>query len=212
VGKRERLGATTGLLLGVAGVRAVLALIAIPLAPALYDRHYLALVFLRPTKEVLLAGGFLVRQGDLAAAEMAAVAVPLAVLVVWNFFFLGRRFSGRLDQAGRLPRPLRKVFPPERIDELHDVICEKGTKVVFLGRLAVFPSTLMAAAAGAAEVPLRRFLLADTAGAALSIGLSIGAGYALGETHKSAGPWLTVLGLASVVALSVVVGRRLRRK
>ena len=49
-------------------------------------------------------------------------------------------------------------------------------RVVFLGRLAAFPSTLMAAAAGSSGVSWRAFVIADTAGALVSLGWLLGLG------------------------------------
>lgn len=202
---RDRRGVV---LLGLAGLRAALAVAAIPLAPALYKDHFLFLVLLRPTKEVLLAGGFMARDGKVAVPEVALAAVPLAIVGVWLFFFIGHRYADSLDH---LPGVVTRLLPPEKIDRLGDVVRAKGAKVVFLGRLAVFPSTLVAAAAGASGMGLRAFLVADGAGGVLSMALVIGAGYLFGSAYESAGPWLAVLGVVTLAAMGVVLGRQLRR-
>jgi membrane-associated protein len=88
---------------------------------------------------------------------------------------------------------------------------ERGSSVVFFGRLAAFPSTLMAAAAGASGVPPREFLPADTAGALVSMAALLGAGYALGEAYEAAGPWITAAGVVVLAGLLVVLGRALLR-
>ena len=194
----------------MAVLRAVLAVVAIPLAPVLYQDHFLAVVLLRPTKEVLLVGGFLVRQGDVGVAELAAAYVPLAVFGVWNLFFLGRVYADRIE-GGDLPKAVTRILPPERIAKLQEVLGRKGTRVVFLGRLAAFPSTLVAAAAGASDMPTRRFLPADGAGAGVALAEVVLAGYALGAAYKEAGPWLAVLGVAVLAALAVLVGRQLHK-
>jgi membrane protein DedA with SNARE-associated domain len=103
------------------------------------------------------------------------------------------------------------VLPPERVDKMCAVLSKRGVPVVVLGRLAAFPSSLVAAAAGASEMPARRFLVADGAGALLSFVVVVGLGYALGETYERAGPWLTALGVVVLAALAVFVGRRLRK-
>ena len=202
---RDRRGVV---LLGLAGLRAALAVAAIPLAPVLYKDHFLALVLLRPTKEVLLAGGFMARDGKVAIPEIALTAVPLAIVGVWLFFFIGHRYADSLD---RLPGMLTRLLPPEKIDQLCDVVRAKGTKVVFLGRLAVFPSTLVAAAAGASGMGRRAFLVADGAGGVLSMAIVIGAGYLLGSAYQSAGPGLAALGVITLAAMGIVLGRQLRR-
>jgi membrane protein DedA with SNARE-associated domain len=84
-------------------------------------------------------------------------------------------------------------------------------RVVFLGRLAAFPSSLMAAAAGSSGVSWRAFVIADTAGAITSLVVALGLGFALGEAYEDAGPWLTALGVAVLAGLVVLVGRALVR-
>lgn len=197
-------------LLGVAGARLALGVVALPLAPFLYREHFAVLVLMRPTKEVLLAAGFLARAGDVSLPVVLAATVPLLVLGVWLFYWLGRAYAEELRHCD-LPSPANRLLPPERIDAMHEVIRRKGTRVVFLGRLAAFPSTLVAAAAGSADVPSRRFLLADGLGVLVSIVEVVGAGLLLGDAYKEAGPWLTAAGVALLAALAVLMGRWLRR-
>lgn len=197
-------------LLVLAVARGALALAAVPLAPALYRDHFVLLVVMRPTKEVLLAGGFLVRSGDADALVLAAAALPLLVLGVWLFYALGRSFGDELD-GGRLPGLAGRLLAPQRIRALHEVLGRRGWPVVFLGRLAALPSTMVAAAAGSSDMPPRTFLSADGAGAAASLVEAVGAGYLLGQAYRRGGPWLTAGGVVLLVALAVLVGRRLRR-
>ena len=195
----------------LAGARLALGIIAIPLVPFLYREHAVALVLLRPTKEVLLLMGFLIRRGDVSLLPVLVAAVPLAILGVWHFFFLGRAYCDEIKSA-ELPGIAGKLLPPKVITKFAETVEEQGTKIVFLGRLAAFPSTMVAAAAGVAEVPTRRFLLVDGAGALLSVVEVIGAGYLLGDAYERAGPWLTVLGVAALVLMAVLLGRNLRSK
>src|SRR2546421_6944622 len=104
-------------LLWLAAVRAVLGLLAIPLAPALYKDHFLVLVLLRPTKEVLLAGGFFVRDGRVTLLPILAAAVPLAIFGVWHFYALGRGWSRELNR-GEMPKLAQRILPPKRIKAL----------------------------------------------------------------------------------------------
>ncbi len=195
-------------LLALAVVRGLVSLAAIPLAAALWQDHFVTLVLLRPTKEVLLAGGFALRQDEVGPLALLLAAVPLLVLGVWHFFALGRLYG---DDLRSLPRWAQRVLPPERVDKMCAVLSKRGVPVVVLGRLAAFPSSLVAAAAGASEMPARLFLVAVGAGALLSFVVVVGLGYALGETYERAGPWLTALGVVVLAALAVFVGRRLRK-
>jgi membrane protein DedA with SNARE-associated domain len=199
-------------LLWIGAARLVLGLIAVPLAPALVDDHFVVLVLLRPTKEVLLAGGFLVRQGKVNPGVILLAAAPLVILGVWNFFVLGRAFSKEIQTGKELGRIGSKVLPRRRIRSFARVLDRKGRRVVFLGRLAAFPSTVLAAAAGASGLRPREFLPADAAGALLSIAEVLVAGYALGAAYKRAGAWLTAIGVVLLVALLVALGRWLRRQ
>ena len=201
----------TGLLVAAAA-RGVLGLVAIPLAPALYREHFVVLVLLRPTKEVLLAGGFLVRQGDVALLPIGAAAVPLALLGVWHLFVLGRAYAGEIERGDGLPGWAQRWMPNDRIRQMGRVLDRKGGRVIVLGRLAAFPSALLGAAAGATRMKPRAFLPADLAGCALSVVEVIGAGYVLGEAYDEAGPWITAIGVAVLLLVLVLVGRWLRRE
>lgn len=191
-------------------VRAILAIVAIPLAPALYRDHVAMLVALRPTKEVFLFAGFQVSEGNTTMPAVAAAALPLLLGGVWATFGLGRAYADRFDGDEDLPRVVRRVLPRSRVRDLTALLDDKGPRVVFLGRLAAFPSTLMGAAAGAAGMPWRTFVIADGLGALTSLGLSLALGAALQETYEEAGTWLTVLGVAVLAGLALIAGRWLR--
>lgn len=197
-------------LLALAGVRAVLGIIAIPLAPALYRKHFVVLVLMRPTKEVLLAAGFLARRGDVNIGHVLIAAIPLAVFGVWHFFWLGRTFSKDIHD-GNLPGWARRILPPKRIKKLSRVLDKKGERVVVMGRLAAFPSALMGAAAGTSRMDVKPFLGADGVGALLSVAEVVVVGYVFGAAYKQAGPWLTGVGVVVLFAGLVYVGRSLRR-
>ena len=198
------------LIVGLTGLRVVAELAAIPLAPALYEDHVAVLVGLRPTKEVFLFGGYQVREGNAWLPVLLLVAIPLLLGGVWLFYALGRAYSKELSDA-ELPGVAGRLLPKERIDKMQEVLEEKGSRVVFFGRLAAFPSTLMAAAAGASGVPFKEFAIADTAGAILSMCALFGIGYGLGQAYDSAGPWITGVGVLIIAALLVVLGRSLTR-
>jgi membrane protein DedA with SNARE-associated domain len=197
-------------LLGVLVVRGALGLLAVALAAGLYEEHFVALVLLRPTKEVLLAGGFFVREGDVGLLPLFLAAVPLNAIGVWASYLLGRSFACELDDGAELPGIAGRLLPARRIDDLRAVLERNGTRAVFLGRLAVFPSTLMAAAGGASGLEPRAFAVADTAGLVVSIAEVVAVGYALGEAYERAGLWLTAVGAVVALGIMVLFGRWLR--
>ena len=183
-------------------------LVAIPLAPFLYEEHFVLLVLLRPTKDVFLAGGFLVERGDVALAPIVLAALPLLVGGVWLFHALGRGFRDEIERA-ELPWVAGRLLPPKRIKAVGDAVEDGGPRLVYLGRLAAFPSTLVAAAAGTGRMDLRGFLVGDGLGGLTSMVLSLTLGYLLGEAYDTAGPWLTGVGVIAWAAMAIVIGRLL---
>jgi len=57
----------------------------------------------------------------------------------------------------------------------------------------------------------RKFLPADLLGAFVGITEVLVAGYLLGQAYKSAGPWLTGLGVVALLGMLFVLGRSLTR-
>lgn len=195
----------------LAVARIVVGLAALPLAPFLYREHFMVLVLMRPTKEVLLAGGFLAKLGRVDLPPLLVAALPLTILGVWQFYFLGRQYADEIA-SGKLPGPARRLLPPERIKKMRRLLRRKGLRLVFLGRLAAFPSTVVAAAAGSGNMRSRDFLPLDGIAAVLSIVEVVGAGYLLGETYDEAGPWITGASVAALVAAAIIIARYLRRE
>jgi membrane-associated protein len=205
-----RSGITTrGVLLGFAVLRFIVAIAAVPLAPFLYNDHFLLLVLMRPTKEVFLAGGFLARQGEVAPWSLVLAAIPLSIFGVWLFFFLGRAYQRQIE-SDSLSGIAGRILTPARVRRFEKALDRKGSKLIFLGRLAVLSSSAVAAAAGAAGMDKQRFLLIDLAGGLLSIAYTVTAGYLLGEAYERAGPWLTGLGVVALALFAFILGRALK--
>lgn len=194
-------------LLVLAGVRAALGIIAIPLAPFLYREHYVVLVLLRPTKEVLLFGGFLIRDGRVALLPVLLASIPLAVGGVWHFYALGRAFARELDSGDGLPRWAQRVLPPKRVRSMRALLKGNRRVVIVVGRISVFPSSVLAAAAGASKLTAEEFLPLDGVGALLSIAEVLVIGYALGSAYESGSRVVTAVGVVALVAALVALGR-----
>ena len=200
-----------GILLVLGVARLAVGVAAIPLVPFLYKDHFLLLVFMRPTKELFLAGGFLVRQGDIALWSLVLAAIPLSIFGVWLFFFLGRAYQREIE-SDSLSGIAGRIITADRVKRFEKVLDKRGAKLIFLGRLAVMSSAGVAAAAGAGGMDTKKFLLVDLAGGLTSIAYTIAAGYFLGEAYETAGPWLTALGAIALVAFAVVLGRALKKE
>jgi membrane protein DedA with SNARE-associated domain len=200
---------TRTILLWTAVARVATGIAAIPLAPLLYKDNFLWLVFLRPTKEIFLAGGFLARRGELNLLLLIAAAIPLSILGVWLFFFLGRAYKKEIHND-ELPGIAGRVINPDRVKKFEKALDKRGLKLIFLGRMAVMSSAAVAAAAGAAGMEPRRFIPIDLLGGLVSIAYTVGAGYALGEAYERAGPWLTAVGVVAMAAFAYILGRSLK--
>ena len=197
-------------LLWLAGVRFVIGLAAIPLAPFLYREHFIVLVLMRPTKEVLLAAGFLIKAGKVDLIAVLAAAVPLMILGVWQFYYLGRAYREEI-RKGEMPGVQGRILSTKKVKTITKTLDKKGSKLVFLGRLAAFSSAVVATAAGAGKMQPREFLPYDGAGAVVSAALAIGAGYFLGHAYEKASPALSVVGVAALVVAAILLGRYLNK-
>ncbi|CAN5840668.1 hypothetical protein BH23ACT12_BH23ACT12_09220 [soil metagenome] len=203
-------------LVTLAALRGILAVVAIPAAPFLYDGHFLWLVLMRPTKEVFLFGAFLARTTEAPSLllKVAFAGLPLAVGGVWLFYFLGRMYSKEV-KSGDLPGVAGRLMPTRKISALGKVLKRKGPRLIFLGRLAAFPSSAVGAAAGATGVKSRQFLPADGLGAAVSIIEVMSIGYVLGGFFDPEDPvvsWtVTGAGILAAFALMFLLGRYLQK-
>ena len=195
------------LVLGFA--RVALAVVAIPLVPVLFKEHFLLLVFMRPTKELFLAGGFLVRRGDVNLGLLILAAIPLSIFGAWLFYFLGRTYAKEIEE-GKLPKLADRLLDADKIKRFEKALDAKGGKLIFLGRLAVMSSAAVAAAAGAVRMRSKRFFPVDLAGGLLSIAYTVAAGYFLGEAYERAGPWLTGVGVVAFMGFAYILGRALK--
>ena len=192
----------------LAVARLALGVIAIPLVPVLFKEHFLWLVLMRPTKELFLAGGFLVRRGDINLLLLILASIPLSIFGAWLFYLLGRSYEKEIDN-GNVPDLVGRILKPERVRKFEKILDRKGVKLIFLGRIAVMSSAGVAAAAGAARLAPRKFFPVDFAGGMVSIAYTVAAGYFLGEAYERAGPWITGLGVIAFMAFAYILGRAL---
>lgn len=109
-----------------------------------------------------------------------------------------------------------RILPLKKIRQLQKVLKKKGPRVIFLGRLAAFPSALIGAAAGSSKVTSRKFLPSDGIGALLGIVEVMSVGYLLGGFFNPEDPkttWLiTGVGVAALFGLLFLLGRYLHRE
>lgn len=199
---RRRSVRTKRALLWLAAGRLGLAFVALPLIPVLYRHEFVLLVLMRPSMAILLAGAILARQGYVSLAAMLAAALPLQLLAVWLYFLLGDAWHNEIKSDKHLPFVTARLLQPRQIQRLRQTLRAHGPRLVFLARFAIFPVGLLAATAGASDMSPREFFLADGAGLVAVVGIVVGIGYGLDVSRQEVGPWLLLVGLGGLVALS----------
>jgi membrane-associated protein len=155
-----------------------------------------------PGEAAVILGGVIASQGrvPLWAVVAAGVLGPLAGDSIG--YFVGRRYDAT-KLKGRAAR---------RWEKTRKSLDEKGGSAVFFGRFAAFLRSIIPAAAGAAKMPYRKFLLFDVPACVFwGVGSAL-LGYYAGTN------WQTILHFAGAIAIAVFAVlvffliRRLRRK
>ncbi len=198
--------------LWLAAIRTIAALVALPLLPVLYRHDFLVLVALRPSLGVLLLGAILARQGGTSLWAMLVVAVPLQLLIVWLYFLLGRAWQSDIDADDKLPFVAARLLRRNQVRRVREALKAHGIRLVVLARFAIFPTGLLAAAAGASDLKPARYFPADGLAFAAAAGLVVGAGYGLGLAQRQSDLWLTVIGAAGLIVLSGLLAWYVRRE
>jgi len=211
-GQAERPETVKHALLGVAALRTIAALVALPLMPVLYQHDFLVLVALRPSLGILLLGAILARQGGMSLWAMLLVAVPLQLLIVWLYFLLGRAWQSEIHSDDTLPFLAARLLRRDQVRRVREALNEHGTRLVVLARFAIFPTGLLAATAGASGMKPARYFPADGLAFAAAAGAVIGSGYGLGLAQRQSDLWLTIIGAAGLVTLSGLLTWYIRRE
>ncbi len=158
---------------------------------------------MRPSKDSVLWGGALwrIRSEDVDLWLLFWAYAPLMIVMNWPFLYLGRAYGPAIAR-GEGPRWIQRSLSPENFAIARTLLARKGPTIAVLGRIAALPPTVMAAAAGTSDVAAWRYQVADTVGAVIAWGVTVGIGIALGETWERAGTWTTV---GAVVVLFLAI-------
>lgn len=194
----------------VAVLRYAIPLAAIPLIPFLLTRNITLLVLLRPQKEFLLLGAGQSRYlGEPDLVMLFVAYLPLSVLPIAAFYVVGRRYCHVIgtDDA---PRWLARILPPKQVELGVRMMARRGPLIAILGRLAALPPTMLAAAAGLAGTPMRRFLIADAIGALAAFAIVVTVGWVLGSAYADGAVWLTAAGVALFIGTLTALSHWLR--
>jgi len=150
--------------------------------------------FLVPGEVAAILGGVIASRGHVPLPAMIAAAILGAACGDSIGYFTGRKAG-----SGAFGKHRQKHWSRAR-----DFL-KRGGSAVLLGRFTPFLRTIMPAAAGAAKMPYRRFLLWDLAGVALWGALSTLAGYWGGRNAEALLHRAGLVGLALLVVVAAAL-------
>ncbi|MCW2945631.1 MAG: DedA family protein [Actinoallomurus sp.] len=187
------------------------ALALIPVRPMLIGNHPLLLELLTGSMSSIVTAGAFARVGKVPLVLAVVSAVPGMIMFDPFFWWAGRRWGrGMLTIfAGRSRRGGRLISRAERL----------GRRLGWLGVVFAYylpvPAALLFVVAGWTGMRLVTFVLLDTLGALLWIGLLVGLGYYLGQdavdvakTISQYGLWISIGLFAAVIAAQRLRGGR----
>jgi membrane protein DedA with SNARE-associated domain len=119
--------------------------------------------FIAPGETAVIVGGVVAGQGEISLAVLIAIVWACAVAGDTTSFFLGRR----LGRDWLLRHGARLKITDERLKQVEGFFDRRGGATILVGRFLGFVRPLAPFLAGAARMPLRRFLPYDVLGAGL---------------------------------------------
>lgn len=156
-----------------------------------------------PGETVVAAGAAVLAGGPLLPAAWGAVAVG-ALAGDQVGYLVGRRYGPALARSGVVRR-----LGTDRWARATDLVRRRGFWVVVVARMLPGVRTLVAAAAGAAEVRYARFLAADAIASTLWAAVWVFGGAALGRVLLGPAAWAVVGAVALAAAVLLTARRRM---
>lgn len=170
-----------------------------------------------PSEIVLLLAGFNVEQGNFSffgAVFASTIGSLIGALILYALgaFVSEDRLTWLLHKVGRFVG-----FTKKDIDRGFDWFERHGAKIVFFGRLLPLVRSVVSVPAGAARMPMGRFLLWTAVGSAIWNLVWVAIGRALGNQWEKADVWagtfqIVVLVLLALVAVAFIVRNLSRRR
>ena len=147
-----------------------------------------------PSELIMPLGGYLAAQGEMnimwAVVAGTIGSVAGALPVYWLGAKLGPdRLERWADEHGRW-----LTISGEDIVKARKFFERRGVPAIFLGRLVPGVRSVIALPAGASHMPMVKFLLATTVGAAVWAGALAAAGYLLGTRFREVSKWMDMAG------------------
>ncbi len=130
------------------------------------------------SEEILIVpAGFLIERGVLPFWSTVAAAWTGVVLADLIWMLLVRRFAHKLLSI----RLFRRMFHPRRILEIKYMLDKWGAWVVVMGRILPAARTPVITAAGLAHMPIGKFMLGESVGAAKSVAWQLSVGWLIAK-------------------------------
>ena len=167
-----------------------------------------------PSEVILPFSGYLVSTGQLNLWITIIVATVAAIVGSLIDYYIGLKGIEVLSKRRVLGRVL---FSMDQLAFADKWFSKHGSLMIFLARLIPGIRTLISFPAGAAKMPITKFLIYTTAGCILWNSLLIYVGYYLGNNWTEVASVSHYILIAVAVALAVVIsgyliGRRRKRK
>jgi membrane protein DedA with SNARE-associated domain len=172
------------------------------IAALVFGETALFLGFVLPGETAVVLGGFLASRGHVQLPLLVVVVVAAAVTGPLVGYEIGRFAGDRLFNV----RPLRRMS--RQVDRARSTLRQRGGIAVLLGRFVAVVRALMPAAAGAARVRYRTFLVYSVVGGIVwgvgycLLGYLAGSAYTVIEREVGTG---LAIAVAAVVAAAVAV-------
>jgi membrane protein DedA with SNARE-associated domain len=160
-----------------------------------------------PGETVLIAASVYAGAGQLNIVAVGVIAT-VAAIIGDNIGYAIGRFGGH---ALVLRFGKYVLLTRERLDKAEGFFARHGGKVVVAARFVEGLRQANGIIAGIAEMPWRRFLVFNTLGAALWVGVWASAGYLAGNNIQAIYTQLTRYSLIALIVLAVVAAALIAR-
>ena len=153
-------------------------LIYLVVAALVFAEDALFVGFVIPGETAAVLGGVAAGRGTVGLTLMLLAVVLAAILGDSVGYEVWRTMGPRLLRARMLDRHR------DRIDTARGLLVRRGSVAVFLGRSVAFFRAVMPALAGMAQMPYRRFLVANAAGGIVWGVATVLLGYLAGNSYE----------------------------
>ena len=161
-----------------------------------------------PSEVIMGLGGIAVARGDMALVPLIAIGTAGTTVGNYFWYWLGRhvgyeQFRPFVERHGRW-----LTLDWNDVERIHRFFIERGGSVIFVFRFMPVFRTIISLPAGAAKMPLPRFLLWTFAGSAIWNTMLALAGYYLGSRFKVLDDYIGPLAIGSFAGMVIWYGYR----